>query len=296
MQFQGLLFLLLIFSLIMLGHSICDILFDLENYKIHKKRLKQLKFNNKRKSDEEDVVNLIDRITKPVIRYILPNLRKRNEDELNRDLKLAGWSKYFTAKTYVAMNITLKIVAVIIFVLLFGASKALALIWFLALFFGFGFLFKNSLANKKEVLLLEFPDFIRITQGYLMAGMPFVKVIEKISYDVGNNWKPILQDFTVNCEVKSIEEAMDILVYDTDIIQVRELFALIKLNLEQGIEIKDSFENQADKIRDLQMEIFEKKILKRKLMCICLQLPIFIIMFTAFGLPTFYSMMHLTTM
>lgn len=293
---QSILFVLFIISIIWLGNTIFTALFSLEHYKIHKKRLEQLKFDNKRTSDKEEVQKLINKITKPAITYILPFLKTRNEKELNRDLKLAGWSEYFNAKTYVAMNITLKIIGIIALILLLPYSKLFAVIWFLVFFVLFGFLFRNSLKEKKFKLLVEFPEFIRITQGYLTADLPFTKAIEESIAYVGDGWQPLLKNFVINCEVKSIEEAIEILVEEVNIFEVRELFALVKLNLEQGIDIKESFENQVDKVRDLQLMIFEDKIRKRQVMCMLLQAPILLCIFGAFGLPTIYSMIHLSSM
>lgn len=293
---QTLLFVLFVISIIWLGNTIFTAVFSLEHYKTHKKRLEQLKFDNKRTSDKEELQNLINKITKPAITYILPFLKRRNEKELNRDLKLAGWSEYFNAKNFIAMNITLKIIGIALLLLLFPYSKLFAIIWFVAFFFLFGFLFKNSLKEKKSKLLVEFPDFIRITQGYLTADLPFTKAIEETIQYVGEGWKPLLRNFVINCDVKSIEQAIEILVEEVNIFEVRELFALVRLNLEQGINIKDSFENQVEKVRDLQLIIFEDKIRKRQVMCMFLQAPILLCVFGAFGLPTIHSMINLSTL
>ena len=290
-----LIFVLFIISIVLLGNTIFTAIFSLEHYKTHKKRLEQLKFDNKRTSDKEEIQNLINKVTKPAITYILPFLKVRNEKELERDLKLAGWNEYFNARTYIALNVTLKIVGGALLVILFPLSKIIALIWFFVFFMLLGILFKNSLKEKKSKLLIEFPDFIRITQGYLSADLPFTQAIEKtIIYS--NAWQPLLKNFIINCEVKSIEYAIDVLVEEVNIFQVRELFSLVKLNLEQGIDIKESFENQADRVRELQLLIFESKIRKRQVMCMLLQAPILLCIFGAFGLPTIYSMINLSSM
>ncbi|AMN30950.1 hypothetical protein BFS06_12115 [Clostridium perfringens] len=293
---QTLLFVGFVLGIAWLSNTILTAVFSLEHYNTHKKRQEQLKFNNKKNSDKEDMQNLINTITKPAITYIFPMLKKRDEKELNRDLALAGWGDYFDANTYTAMSITLKIIGFIVLILLFPLSKAFAIVWFLALFFLFDFLFKNSLKEKKMKLLIQFPDFIRIIQGYLVADMTFTRAIEESIQYVGEDWRVILEQFALDCEVKSIKDAIENLVEKTNIVEVRELFSIIKLNLEQGINIKESFESQVGKVREMQLMIFESKIRKRQLMCTMLQAPILLCIFGAFGLPTVYSMINLSSM
>lgn len=289
--FKYVFLILAIGSIAIFGRNIFMLIFSMDNYSIHKKRLKQLQFNNKKlSSDEEQTKEIIDKVTTPIITYILPKIKLRDMDEIQRDLKMAKWDKYFSPKQYLAMNILLKIIGIVVLILLLHISIPFALIWFLALFFLMGFLFKNSVKERKSKLLSQFPDFIRITQGYLTADVPFVKAVEQSINYVGEEWKPVLQDFIINCDIKSIEEAIDTLQKDIDIFEVRELLSLIKLNLDQGIDVKESFDRQAEKVRDLQLEVLMNKIAKRQMMAIILQGPLLLVLIGSFGLPTFYSM------
>lgn len=289
--------LLTLIFVFLLARNIFTLFFAMENYNIHKKRLEQLKFNNKKlMSDDEQTKNFIDKITRPAITYILPKLKIRDNNELEKDLELTGWSKYFSSIQYKAMDITLKIIGVIAFLLLFRMSLPFAIIWFVVLFFLFGFLFNNSVKEKKTQLFSEFPEFIRITQGYLTANVTFAKAVEESLEYVGEAWRPLLQEFVVNCDVKSIEDAIEELKEKVDIFEVKELLSLIKLNLDQGIDVKESFDRQADKVRDMQLEVVYSIIAKRQMMAIILQGPLLLTVIGAMGLPSFSSMMNFSSM
>lgn len=273
--------------------NICVFIFSLENYNIHKKRLKQLKFNKKHGSDIDD---LIDTVTKPAITYILPRIKLRNMEKLEIDLKMAKWNKYFTPMQYRALNITLKVIGVIMFLLFFRASKFIAVLWAVILCFVMDLLFYNSISERKKRLLSDFPDFLRITQGYLSANIPFSKAVSETIKYVGDEWKPILRDFVVECDVKSIEDALENLKNRVDMFEVREFVALVKLAIEQGGDAKDSFTAQADKIREMQMDIIALKVGRRQLMGTLIQAPLLLCNLLVIGLPVISSMTGFTTM
>lgn len=270
------------------------ILFSLENYNIHRKRLKQLRFQKKKK--DADLSELIDTVTKPVIHHVFSRFKPKRLEELETDLKMAKWDKYFTPIQYRALNVLLKAIGIVAFLLLSSQAMFIALIWFVGLFFGMDFLLKNSIKNRKEKLIADFPDFIRITEGYLSANVPFAKAVsESIKY-VGDEWKPILQKFVIDCELKSIDEALENLKREVDLFEVREFVALVKLTLEQGGDAKDSFSAQADKIREMQMDMIAIKIGKRQTMGVLLQAPLLLCNLLVFGLPTVGSMMNFSSM
>ncbi|MFF2531577.1 type II secretion system F family protein [Brevibacillus sp. NPDC058079] len=269
-------------------------LFSMENYNVHRKRLKQLKFQKKK--EDADISEIIDTVTKPVIMHVFSRYKPKRLDEIDAQLKMSKWDKHFTPIQYRALNLLLKALGVIAFLLLANASMTMACIWAVALIFGLDFLFKNSINNRKEKLIADFPDFIRITEGYLSANVPFSKAVsESIKY-VGDEWKPILQRFVIDCELKNINEALEGLKREVDMFEVREFVALVKLNLEQGGDAKDSFSAQADKIREMQMDMIAIKIGKRQTMGIVLQGPLLLCNLLVFGLPTVGSMTSFTSM
>jgi len=275
--------------------NIFEVMFSMDNQSLHKKRLKQLQFNTKRtSSDDMSSKELIDKITNPVATHLLPKFKDLGDmSQLERDLEMSQWNKNFTPTTFMAMDITLKILGIFLFVLFVGVSFQLALIWFLILFFLFRFLFNNSKNERRFRLLSEFPEFIRITQGFLMSNMPLTQAIESALPYVGDEWRPLLQEFVINSEVYSQMECINILSNKVDIFEVRELWSLIKLNAEQGIDIKESFSNQAEKVREMQLEVMLDKIGKRQTMALIIQAPLLLTMIVSFGLPTFAQMTNL---
>lgn len=292
-------FIMTLVCVFLLARNLFTILFAMDNYNIHKKRLKQLQFNNKKAvSEEEQTKDLIGKVTTPVIRYLFPKIKLRNTEQLKKDLEISKWDKYYTPIQFRAMQITLScagIVACVVFYLLSG-SLVFGLVWLAVLAGLFPFLFNNAVTERKTKLLSEFPDFIRITQGYLTANVPFAKAVESSIQYIGEEWKPLLQDFVVTCDVKSVSDAIDELQDKVDIFEVRELLSLIRLNLDQGIDVKESFDRQAEKVREMQLEIMSGKIAKRQMMCVALQAPLLLVLLGSFGLPTFASMGSFSSM
>lgn len=275
--------------------NILNVLTSNTNESLYKKRLKQLQFNQKRSSsDDMDMQRLVETITSPVAKHLIPKLNLTTDKaQLDRDLEMAQWNKIFTSITFIAMNLTLKIVGVIVLIILGQKSMAFGLVWFVALFFGFKLLFNNAKNERAFRLLCEFPDLIRITQGFLMSNMPLPEAFENTVPYIGKEWSPIIREFVINSEIYSQEECIDIISSKVDIFEVRELWSLIKLNAEQGIDIKECFTNQAEKVRTMQLEVMLNKIGKREMYSIAIQGPLLLSMIVGFGLPTLYSMTHL---
>lgn len=278
------------------ARSLFTLLFSMQNYGIHKERLRQLQRAGEGKPEPDTASQLVETLTKPIIRYILPKLKPIDTNKLEKELRLAGWDRYFDPSTYRAMNILLKVAGVVALLAIWPIEPVFAVVFALLFFFLFGFLLKNGVKNVKEVLFNEFPDFINIIQGYLMAGVPLTKAVEETIPYVGDAWKGLLKDFVMNCNLYSVPEAIEKLCDEVDVFEIREFFSLVKLNLEQGINIKECFEAQAEKITEMQTEAMMNKIGRRQTMTIVIQAPLFLCIFVVAGMPTFYSMMTFQTL
>ena len=288
---------LLIFaiSLYMFLKNILELIFSMENYKLHKKRLKQLQFKEKKSSDEE-LNELIDKVTQPVIKTIIPKLKIKNLNEIEKDLQMAQWDGKMDAMQYIALNVITKFLGVLAFLLLFKHSKPMAFLWGIILFKSVSFLMKNSAKNRREKLMMEFPDFIRVTQGYLSSGMPFTQsVTESIKY-VGEEWQPILENFVVEAELSNIDKALEGMAEEVDVFEVKEFVALVRLSLEQGGSVKEGFESQAKKVQEMLYDVMLAKIEKRRVYGILIQFPLLICNLLVFGLPTLHAMVNLSSM
>ena len=167
----------------------------------------------------------------------------------------------------------------------------LGLIWMAVLCFGMQILFKNSISNRRFGLMQEFPDFIRITQGFLMSGMPLAEAVENALPYVGTNWHPILDEFLVNSNLYSQNDCLELLKKQVPIFEVNEFFALLQLNLEQGIDVRECFSGQAEKVKAMQLEVMMGKIQSRKTMATIIQAPLMLCMIAGFALPTLAGML-----
>jgi hypothetical protein len=81
-----------------------------------------------------------------------------------------------------------------------------------------------------------------------------------------------------------------------DIFEIQEFFSLVRLNIEQGINVKESFDGQREKVVDMQFEAMMGKIGQRQMMATVLQGPLLITMIVSFGLPVLYSMVNFTSL
>lgn len=282
-----------IYCFLLIIRNLMSGFYSAENSSLHKKRLEQLKFENKRTSSDSDNKEFIDKITAPVVTHILPKMKSRDLTQLEKDLQMAQWDKYFTPVTFTAMDVLLKILGAVAFVLFIGVSMAMSVLWGALLMFLFRFLFNNSLKERKFRLMAEFPEFIEITAGFLNSDMSLSQGIEYSLPYVGEQWKPILQEFIVSCTMKDQSDAITEMQHKIDIFEVREFWSLVKLNTDQGIDIKECFEAQSQKVRELQLDVMLDKIGKRQVLSIAVQGPLLLTMILSFGLPTFVQMTSL---
>lgn len=274
-------------------------IYDIEN---HNNRLKQLnstgerlKKDTKKEEDIKQTKELIEKITAPIIRHVMPNISyKKDLSELEKNLHFAGADKYVTATQYTALVLLGRVVGFLLLVLLYPYNQMLAIMWFSGPAILPTLLFKNTIVNKKETILLGFPEFINISKSYLVSGMPFEKAVEESIFYVNKEWQELLKQYLINSETYSKKECLTMLAEECNSFEVKEFISIVKLNLEQGIDIKDSFDSQYEKIKDLQMLAIQKKIESRKVWAILVQAPVLLTILVAFGLPIADSMMNFT--
>lgn len=278
--------------------NLLNIIFAMENYNIHIRRLKQLQFEKK---EEADLSGLIETATMPILKYVFPRFKIKNLDVLDADLKLIGWDKFFTAEKYIATNIILKIVGGIMFVIIKTASSDtavtyIAVAWFVIVGFLIDILFKNSIKNKKEALLKEFPDFIRKVSGFIASGLTIEMAFQSAMKYVGPEWKEIVLEFILQCKSDGVSHALENLKDAVPIFEIKEFVSLVKLSLDRTGDIKESFDAQIEKVIDLQNEVLLIKISRREIMALMIQAPLLLSVMIAFALPTINSMMSMSSM
>lgn len=259
------------------------------SYSMHKRRLRQLQFSKKQDLSNAEIIN---RITSPFVSIVSKQTRKSKLDAIDIELKLIDWDKFMKPIQFVVLDYLLKAIALIFLVVLFPVNKMSALIFFSIFFFGLNLYFRGEVNNRREKLLFDFPNFIRITQGYLSAGLTLqVSVAKSIKY-VGKEWKPILKQFVETCELKNIDTALCELRDNANLFEIREFVALLRLTLERGGNIRDGFDKQVNTIREIRREIVASKIMKRKMMVTVMQLPMMLCIFSIFILPVVPQMLQ----
>lgn len=278
-------------------------LFGYGNMDVHNERMRQLDFNGsksrslKSQSETEQIKKLVEDITTPIIKHVMPNIEYRKDLEtLEKNLKFAGADKYFTAIQYTVLIIMGRIIGISAFVIFMPFSIFISVLWLFGLAIFPSVLFANSVKNKKEILLMGFPEFINISRSYLASGMSFEKSVEESIVYVNKEWQELLKSFLINSETLSRKECLEILAEESNLFEIKEFMSLVQLNMEQGIDVKESFERQYGKIKDLQNLAFIKKIEGRRVWTILVQGPVLLTILVAFGLPTFESMMGIGSM
>ena len=263
-----------------------------------KSRLKQ--FSKGVKQDSESTLETINSLTEmirekwfPVLQKYLPSLRIDNLEQLDSDIKFIAWDDTFTAESYIATNIALKIIGVILCILLCmmgGIYMILAgVVTLLACFLLLDTMFKGEVKGKNEALFTDFPELVRIISGYLVAGMDLVRAMESSAKYVSDDWKPILNQFVLNCNTLGTTAALDILANTVNMFEVREFVSLVKLTMEQGGDAKESFAAQAEKVAQMQKDQFLLKIGKRKTMASVVQMPMLLVNMAVIAIPTMVS-------
>lgn len=269
--------------------------FKVENYANYKKRQKQLKFEKKKKFDTQ-TEELIHIGTSPILKFFGNFIGEKNKEKITRELIFVGWDKYLDYKTYKALSILFTIIGIIVFLIVLSGSSifaSLCLIVFIGLM---PYLLSHEVKDKRMKLLAEFPDFIRVVQGYLSSGLTFVYALEASLRFLGDDWKPFITDLVVDMKLTNTRDALERFKAKVDLREVKEFVSIIVLALDQGGEVKDAFEAQARGVQVMLTDIMEKKVVMRNVYGQALQPFLLIAMLIAYALPMAINMMKFGSM
>ena len=153
-------------------------------------------------------------------------------------------------------------------------------------------LYFTQIDEKKNQLLMEFPDFIEVLESYLSAGYDFVRATEQ-AIPVTKHWQPILKEFTAIAQYENIETGFKYINDMVDIFEVREFISILQLGVEQGLDMAENIQHQSSRIAELQNLAFTKKIASRQVMAVMVQGPLLLTVLAAFSLPTVEQMMNI---
>lgn len=274
-------------------HQVFNTIFALNVYKSKKKRLTQLNgLNQVQKTDQEQLEELLETVTGPVITHYFQKKKPKNLDAINRNLKLIGWDQYMDAERKVALSIVTKIIGLIVGFVFSLLSPVIGILWGVLLMFLFDIGYSVTVQNKLEALLVEFPDFIETVESYLSADYDFERAVKE-TLPTTNHWQPILREFLITCQYENLQEGLRQVHEMVDIFEVREFLSILQLGIEQGLDMKDNIAHQSSRIAELQDVAFAKKIANREVMSIIVQGPLLLTILLAFALPTFGQFMDL---
>ena len=196
---------------------------------VTKSRLKQ--FSKGVKKDSASTVDTLNDLTAtvrsewfPKLQKLLPSLRIENIEQLEKDIKFIAWDDTFTAESYIATNLILRIVGTIVGILLMtmgGYMILCGVVVFAACAFLLDYMFKGEVKGKNEALFKYFPDLVRIISGYLVAGMDLVRAMENSVRYVSDDWKPVINQFILDCNTKGTTAALDVMSNTVNMFEVR---------------------------------------------------------------------------
>lgn len=273
--------------------NLLTVLFRMENDGTTRKRLKSLTYDGSRigQSDEDGTREFLQKLSDPVIKYIFPHFKFKNNEQLNSDLDFVGWGRFVRAEQFRALTLIMRALGILIVLLTYQTIWPIAVVTGSAFLLGPPFFLKMEVDEKKTEMVGEFPEFIRLTQGYLAANQTLTDAIEHTLPYVATNWQPILENYIKNARTRNEKTALSMMKDEVNIPEVKELLSLIRLSMDQGTNLYESFENQHEKVRNMQLGAMMKKIHTRKNMAILVQYPMLLMIFVAIGLPTFNAVM-----
>lgn len=301
----------LIFCIVIFGavlflfiHNLFTVVFKIDKRNLDEERSKQLTEKPKQnKSDEEKDIEqtrkLVETLTAPFVDFAADYFNGNKLYQIQRKLKFIEWDKYFEPLQFVVLQWICRIGGAVIAIVLYNLLGDDGIAHLLSIAIGViiiilpGLLLNNTYKNKQNDLMNGFPEMINIISGYLSADMLFVDAIRYSLPHMSEHWQPIMNNFVVKAELSSTEDALEWLKYAVDIVPIKEFVSVVKLNLELGNSVKDSFAQQAEKVQDMLNEIIEKKIEKRKMYTTIVQAPLLLCMMLAFALPTLGSLIDL---
>lgn len=279
-----------VFSIVFFLKSLFSLSSEFANYSAHKKRLKQLRFSDKRELNAQD---LIEGITDVIDEHIFSKQKPNDLKKIEKKLAMSGWDEYFEPIQYKAVSTALKIGGLFIFTAFTVASKfstsgfLVGSLMGLIIGFSIEILLKNEISNRKSKILNHFPELISIIKGYLEAGIPLVEAIAYATPFSGEGWEPLLKKMVIDAELNNIEYALDELKRKVDLLEVKEFASLVKLAYIQGSNVAESFEAQAKRMESIKHEVNQMKIQSRRSMGVLVQMPMLLMVFFAFGLPLY---------
>lgn len=260
-------------------NNVLKIVLDYDRSKAMAIRQKELDFVTKEKKK-----GTIEQLTDPIIKLMGDRLKKGNLKNLQNDLEFVNWHKQFNALTFRAFQVVLLVVSI---VGIFMISKNLIMTLLVGGIINatIPFLMKSEIKKREKALLQEFPDLIRIMQGYLSTGFTFPEAFENTIPFVGPGWQKPLREAVVDMKLIGTKDALEKFKEKSRLPEAKEFTSMIILAIEQGGREEDAFEAQADNIHSISLDVMESKIVGRNAMAQGLQPLIMLAIILVFIVP-----------
>ena len=291
------LYLVIIIMILFAMKIFISMIFSMNESRMQRARNQQLDTQEKKKVEKDDsdeqVRNIIIKITDPIVDNIIAGRQVKNPKLLERKLRFAGWDKYFTPAQWIAFRMILQVIGVLLFLTFVRESKMFAGMFFVFFAIMPNFLLTNSYNNRADLLLMSFPETINIVYGYLTAGMTMQQAFQETAKNASPEWQELIDRFVAKCNTSDMLTALDWLKEEVGIPEAREFFATVRLSLELGGSAKSGFAEQADRIQQLLRDAMQKKIEGRKVWATIVQGPILLLVMGSFALPLVGTMMDI---
>lgn len=241
-----------------------------------------------RRQEEADILS---RLTKPIIKYLLPYFPIKAKRSLMNDLELAGWDRRLSVPQVQALRFLAWITGgVLAAALWFSDKPEFKVLAALAAFVGFFIVDSVILSKVKRVkngIINEFPDFIEVVQARLYADLTLDRAFMESLDQAGPYIKPLLRSFILDANVVgNTEYALDRLAEKSGLFEVKEFVSLVKLSMHLGDSARDSFGHLADKLRLLKLKLLEARIEKKRMLALLAPFVPILIILALVALPT----------
>lgn len=257
--------------------------FKIEEYKNDFKRRRELESVGRKSGVTKKNTGLNEKLEK----FIDKKFGLLRNEKFDRDMLLLDWGrKYPTINAWYAERLAKFLMYLAVGIL--GAILFHPALIIPAIYLGYSRPKRELTATVKAVksrLLSGFPDFLRITQGYLASGFTFKEALKNSIPFLSPQWKRFTEDLVIDMELLSPVEALRNLKEKVDLVEVREFVAITTLSLEEGGDVKMAFDIMAKNIDAMLKDIMDKKIEMRKKKAQMIQPILMILMLAVFILP-----------
>lgn len=290
---ENILIIIICLLIFLVFNSLINFVTNEEQMEGKSKRLNKLRFKDERLSQDEDIKRLIDKATNPLL-FLIPQKYKESIN-LRKKLEITEFDKYVTVPQYLVINWVMKLIGVILLLTNIKTSFIQGFIGFIMFFFALDFLLTNEYKEKKKRLLAEFPNIIRSLSCFLNADLAFVDAIKNTLTYSKDIWRPYLKMFIYDCEMYSQKTAISNICDKLDIFEIKDFFNMVLLGLEKGINLKESFEQQSDRMNAMYRQSVLNIIIKREMFATVIQAPMLLGIIVTFATPLVAQFMNFTS-